>query len=306
MRMSEHKALYKIASALPVPGFRQFVQTQQFTSSSPEMTSSNHSSTDWALGIIHFHLTGMKAQKTWSGGDIEDGRGDPAATMFRLEVDVDVHKVYREADKVFSFMFSTRVAIVHNDKTTGTQDALAERQRGEIKSKLRRLLALPGGPEQMSDSPFWPAELLDNVRQQDGAEDLVRDLRNLLALSVSCRQRSTSASQSRWGLLRNLPWPSARHRQESTTAPQSLWGLPNFIVAHVGENAIADIVLRMALHLEEEWFEEKGLQSLKNMPIGSKHPKEGPLTSASTGPLPSSEAFAVVVIGSELRIQLDK
>lgn len=124
------------------------------------MTSSILPAIDRALSVMDFHLTKVKAQKSWSGGDIEDCREDPAATRFRLKVDVDIHKVHREADKVFSFVFSTRVAVVHNDKT-GAQEAVAERQRGEIKSKVRRFLGLPGDPESTSDNPFWPDHLLD-------------------------------------------------------------------------------------------------------------------------------------------------
>lgn len=62
------------------------------------------------------------------------------------------------------------------------------------------------------------------------------------------------------------------------------------------------MVLKMFSRLDEKWLREQRFQSLKDIPTDSKHPSEG---SSNDGLMPSSEAFAVAVIRSELRLQLD-
>jgi hypothetical protein len=239
------------------------------------MTSPILASTNPHAGITAFNLTESKAQKLWSGGDIQDGNKDPAATRFRLEVDEDLCEVYREtATNVFRFKFTSRVSIVHNDKTTGTQWALTEEQRGKMKQKLC-IGAMVGGTEQMKSIPERPAYLLDNVRQQDSTEDIIKDLGSLLRISASRRQKSMAASQSHWGIQ-------------------------NFVDAYVDETTIGDIALKMISHLEDR-VSQGLLHTLKNISAGSKHHDDGPL---STGPMSSSEAFAAVVLEFEICLQL--
>ncbi|KAG6357254.1 hypothetical protein INS49_015132 [Diaporthe citri] len=100
--------------------------------------------------------------------------------------------------------------------------------------------------------------------------------------------------------LRNLLWISAFCRVGIIDFDQN-YGPETFIISYLDEKVIEDMVLQMFSHLEEKWLRGKGLQSLRDMPANSKHPNEDP---SNTGLMPSSEAFAVVVVESELRIQL--
>lgn len=72
----------------------------------------------------------------------------------------------------------------------------------------------------MDRHPDWAVYLLDSMRQQDSAEDCINDLKKLLCLS-------------------------AHHHQKSTSPSQSHWGLQKFIDTHVGKNPIGDSVLEM-------------------------------------------------------------
>lgn len=101
--------------------------------------------------------------------------------------------------------------------------------------------------------------------------------------------------------LQKLLWISAFSRVGSIDFDQN-HGPEQFIVSYLDEKVLEDMLLKMFSHLEEKWLREQGLQSLKNMPTDSKHPNEGP---PDTDQMPSLAAFAVAVIGSELRLQLD-
>ncbi|KAI3391486.1 hypothetical protein diail_7213 [Diaporthe ilicicola] len=231
-----------------------------------------------ATGISSLDLTEMKAQTTWSGGDIQDGSKDPAATRFRLKIDTDIQQVNREAAHVFCFKLTARIAIVHNDRQKASTPTMVEQQRRMSKHELFRELAFVGDSEHMRNRPDWPVYLLDSMRHKDSAGDVIKDLKKLLALSASRRQDTTNPSQSHWGLQ-------------------------NFIEAHVGEDTIGDAVLKMVRHLKVEWLQHSGLTLLKDMPIGSSHFGSEP---SETGLMDASEAFSAVVIDTVLYFQLDE
>lgn len=234
------------------------------------------SSTSRDAGITALRLMEMKAQKLWSGDDIPDGEDDPAASRFSLKVDGNIVKVYHETStNIFRFNFTARVSIVHKDKAGGTQWALTDKQRGDLKQKFRHA-AVDHGADQASNSLDSPVSLLDNVRQQDSAEEIVKDLRNLFRLSASCRQRSIPPSQSHWGIH-------------------------NFIDTYVNEKTIGDIVLEVISHLMEAWGEQSILHTLKTIPMGDQQHIEG---SCNIGPMSSSKAFAVIVLEFETWVQL--
>ncbi|KAI7781812.1 hypothetical protein LA080_014302 [Diaporthe eres] len=104
--------------------------------------------------------------------------------------------------------------------------------------------------------------------------------------------------------FKNLPkllWISAFSRVGSIDFGQN-HGPEQFVVSYRDKKVLEDMLLKTFSHLEEKWLREQGLQYLKDMPTDSKHPNEGP---PDTDHMPSLEAFAVAVIGSELRLQLD-
>lgn len=239
------------------------------------MTSSIIASTNRAISIKGFRITEMGVD-TWSNGDVQDGKNDPAASNLRLKVDVDIQEVYREADNIFRFMLDARVAIAHKSESTEPCHALAEEQRGKLKSKLRHLAQLEVGAEQMDSDQFRPAYLLDSVRERGGADHDFGNLQKLLWISAFSRVGTIYFDQNH--------------------------GPETFVLSYLDGKVLEDMVLKIFSHLEEKWLNEKGLQFLGDMPIDSKHSNEGP---SNAGLMASSEAFAVVVVGTELRIQLD-
>ncbi|KAL1856395.1 hypothetical protein Daus18300_010767 [Diaporthe australafricana] len=241
------------------------------------MASTALSQSQCATGIRSFVLNEMRAQKTWSGGDIQDGSKDPAATRFRFKIDTDIHEVYREAEHVFRFKLIARIAIVHNDKSATSRLAIIEHQRDVAKEDLRHL-SLFGNSEQMNHRSDWYVHLLDSMQQRDSAEDVIRDLRKLLEVS-------------------------AYNRQEVTAPSQSHWGLQNFTDKCVDRDIIGDAVLEMIRHLKTTWLHQKGLASLKDMPTHSKHLGAKP---SIISLMDASEAFCAVVIDTGLYFQLDE
>lgn len=240
------------------------------------MTSTVPASSNPAIGILGFRVTDMGAQ-VWSAGGVEDGKQDPQAPSLRFKVDVEIDDVYREAHNVFRFMFNIRVAIVRKDDSTGTHHALDREQRGQLMSRLRNLFQLEGDLEQMNGNPVRPVHLLGDGWQLAGSADSVfKNLQGLLWLSAFSR-------------VGNIEW-------EQSHGPERL------ICSYLDKDIIGDMVLKMFSHSEEKWLRGKGLQSLRDMPISTKLTNEDP---SNTGHMSSSEAFAVVLMESELRLQLD-
>lgn len=255
------------------------------------MTSSTTASTNRAIGILGFRITEMGGD-TWSDADIQDGKNDPPATSLRLKVDVDIPEVHREADDIFRFMFDARVAIVHKGEPTGPCHALTTEQRATLRSKLRNFTQLEGDSD-----PIRPAYLLDSVRERGTAKPEFRDVRKLLFISALSRVGSIAFDQNQG--------PEAfvvSYLDEKLLDPNHVHGPETFVLSYLDKKILEDMVLEMFSHWEEKWLSEQGLQSLKDMPINSKHTDEG---SSNAGTMPSSEAFAVVVVGFELRIRLD-
>lgn len=121
------------------------------------------------------------------------------------------------------------------------------------------------------------AQLLDTVQQRGGMD--IDDFKN----------------------LQKLLWISAFSRVGSIDFDQN-HGPEQFIVSYLDEKILEDMLLKMFSHLEEKRLRDHGLQSLKDMPTDSNLPNEG---SFNAGLMPSLGAFAMAVIGSELRLQLD-
>lgn len=218
----------------------------------------------------------LMAGQIWSGDDVQDGKQDPEATTLRLKVDVDIQEVYREANDGFRFMFNARVAIVRKEEPTETHHALTEGQQGELMSNIRQLALLQGDPKQMSNDPSRTAYMLDgDVPQPDGLDRVFGDLQALLWVSAFSRVGNIELEQSH--------------------------GPENMICSHLDSTILAHIVLKMLSHVDKEWLTGERLQTLKDMPADGKYTNEGPY---DVCPMPSSEAFAVVVAGFELHLQL--
>lgn len=284
--VSDHMAVYKIAMALPVSEFSLSVQTQHIlpaqtqhlTLYSPMMSSINFAKSDRAVGttMMGFRLTEIAGQ-IWSGDDVQDGKQDPGATSLRLKVDVDIREVYREANNGFRFTFKARVAIVRKDEPTETHHAMTEGQRGELMSNVRHLAMLRGDPEQMSNDSSCTAYMLDDMPQPDSLDRVFKDLQALLWVSAFSR-------------VGKIQW-------EQSHGPESI------ICSYLDSTILAHMVIKMISRVDEEWLGGERLQALKDMPAEGKYTNEGPY---DVNPMPSSEAFAVVVTGFELRLQLIK
>lgn len=240
------------------------------------MSSISFAKSECAVGttMMGFRLTEMAGQ-IWSGDGVQDGKQDPGATSLRLKVDVDIREVYREANNGFRFMFKARVTIVRKDEPTETHHALTEGQQGELMSNIRHLALLQGDPEQMSNDPSRTAYMLDDVPQPDSLDRVFRDLQALLWVSAFSRVGNIEFEQSH--------------------------GPETMICSYLDSTILAHMVVKMLSHVDEEWLGGERLQTLKDMPADGKYTNEGPYDVCT---MPPSEAFAVVVAGFELRLQL--
>lgn len=254
------------------------------------MSPISYAKSDRAVGttMMGFRLTAMAGQ-IWSGDEVQDGKQDPGATSLRVQVDVDIRGVYREANNTFCFVFDAGFAIVRKDEPTDTHHALTVGQQCELLSNIQHLAVLREHIEQMSNVPPATAYTLNQVPQADSLDRVFRDLRALLWVSASSRVGNMEWEQDHGPLHMICSYLEQYHGPE------------HMICSYLNSTVLKHMALRMLSHVDEEWLGGERMQTLEDMPVDGKYTNEGPY---NVNPIPSSEAFAMVVAGFELRLQL--